>query len=101
MGGRANMIMAIAIGAAVWSHPASARIACKNGYQNVSGSWLSTPYCQDALVSIVAKEYGVNAPAAEVRENPNFKRNVCRLIGSDIRIRETCNEVSPNGRARF
>jgi hypothetical protein len=83
------------------SHPAEAKIACSDGLQLVQGSWLVTPYCQDELVALVAQENGVNAPAVEIRENPNFQREVCRLIGHDIRIRDTCADANPNGRGRF
>ncbi len=81
--------------------PAQARIACSNGFQNVQGSWLATPYCQDELVAVVARQYGMKASAEAIRENPNFKREVCRLIGQDIRVKETCNEVNPTARGRF
>lgn len=81
--------------------PAQARIICRDGNQNVQGAWLATPYCQDALVAEVAARYGMRAPAAKIRNNPNFKRHVCRVIGQDIRIKETCEQVNPHGRGRF
>ncbi len=74
---------------------AEAEIPCKNGFQLVQGSWLSTPYCQDALVAQVAREYGFSASAAEVRNNPMVKQRLCRFVGQDIRIKETCSEVTP------
>ena len=80
---------------------ADARIICSNGTQNVQGVWLATPYCQDALVAQVAASYGMKVSAEAIRENPNFKRHVCRFIGQDIRIKETCEEVNPSGRGRF
>ncbi|WP_181337449.1 hypothetical protein [Hyphomicrobium methylovorum] len=81
--------------------PAEAKIDCLDGFQKVQGSRIATPYCQDALVARVAAGYGINAPAAKIRNNPNFKRHVCRLVGQDIRIKETCAEVNPYGRGRF
>ena len=78
----------------------AAAIDCKSGFQRVQGSYLATPYCQDALLAVVAHQYGMKAAAAEIRENPNFKRHVCRLVGRDIRVQETCMEVNPNGRGR-
>lgn len=84
-----------------FSQPALARIICSNGYQLVQGAWIATPYCQDALVAKVARQYGVAASADAIRNNPNFKRHVCRLIGQDIRIKETCEEVNPTSRGRF
>jgi hypothetical protein len=90
-----------ACGLAVVSSEAEARIACSNGNQLVQGSWIVTPYCQDELVAKVARQFGVRASAGAIRNNPNFKRHVCRLIGQDIRIKDTCNEVNPTNRGRF
>lgn len=80
---------------------AQARIACSNGYKIVQGKLLATPYCQDELVARVAREYGVRTSPDEIRGNPNLKGHVCRLVGPDIRIRETCGEVNSYGRGRF
>lgn len=95
------MSLAAAGLAVTMAQPASARIECSNGFQRVDGAMLSTPYCRDNLVAAVAREYGVDAPDAKIRNNPNFKRHVCRLIGQDIRIKESCDEVNPTGRGRF
>ncbi len=78
-----------------------AEIACNKGFQLVAGSWLSTPYCQDAYVADVARQYGFSASASQVRNNPLFKQRLCRFIGADIRIKESCDEVNPAGRGRF
>ncbi len=91
--------LAAAVFAICVSAPASA-IDCRKGYQRVQGNWIATPYCQDQYLSEVATVYGVSAPAAKLRNNPNFKRNVCRLVGRDIRIQETCNQVNPWGARR-
>lgn len=80
---------------------AEARIKCSDGFQDVGGRMLSTPYCRDNLVAAVARQYGFDAPDAKVRNNPNFKRRICRFVGQDIRIKEACDEVNPNGRGRF
>ncbi len=80
---------------------ATAGIVCNKGFQQIQGSWLSTPYCEDAYVADVAREYGFKASAAEVRANPLYKQRLCRFIGADIRIKETCEEVNPAGRGRF
>ena len=68
---------------------------------NVQGSWLATPYCQDDLVAKVARQYGITASAAAIRNNPNYKRHVCRFVGQDIRIKNSCDLVSPHGRVPF
>lgn len=75
--------------------PAAARIECRNGAQRVQGEWLVTPYCQDAYLAEVAREYGVKASAAAIRNSPNFKRQVCLIVGHDIRVQQTCIEVVP------
>jgi hypothetical protein len=80
---------------------AQAEIACNKGFQKVQGSWLSTPYCQDAYVAQVAKEYGFSATPAQVRNDPLFKQRICRFIGQDIRIKESCDEVNPGARSWF
>jgi hypothetical protein len=75
--------------------PAAAKIECRKGAQRVQGEWLVTPYCQDAYLAEVAREYGVKASAAAIRNNPNFKREVCIIVGHDIRVQQTCIEVEP------
>lgn len=87
--------------AAVWAAPAAAGIDCRNGYQSVQGNLLATPYCQDKLLASVAREYGSRVSFAEIRDNPNAKRDVCRLVGRDIRVYENCDTVNPNGRRGF
>lgn len=98
----AAIYVATACVVVTFAQSASAAIKCSDdGYQVVDGALLATPYCQDQLVSSVARQYGVSAPAEKIRNNPNFKREVCRLIGQDIRIKETCEQVNPWGRGRF
>ncbi len=88
----------LAVGVAV---PAEAEIRCNKGYQLVQGTPLATPYCQDQYVAQVANEYGFKASPARVRQDPIFKQTLCRYIGQDIRIKESCQEVNPSGRGRF
>jgi hypothetical protein len=92
-------IAAAVIALAAATSPAAA-ITCRDGYQLVQGSYLATPYCQDALLTQVARQYGIKVSAVEIRENPNTKRHVCRFVGRDIRVQETCMQVNPNGRGR-
>lgn len=80
---------------------AEAAITCRNGAQLVSGSYIITPYCQDKLLAQVARQYGSRASFAQIRDNPNIKRHVCRLVGRDIRVFENCITVNPNGRRAF
>src|SRR5215471_8596448 len=94
----AAIYLVAACAAVTCTQSASAKIKCTpDGYQVVNGALLATPYCQDQYVATVAREYGVDAPADKIRNNPNYKRQVCRLIGQDIRIKETCEQVNPWG----
>lgn len=69
--------------------PAQA-IDCSGGFQHVQGSWIATPYCQDEQLAQVARQYGFRAAAAEIRHNPNVKKEICRFISQDIRVQTTC-----------
>lgn len=93
---RSRLIAVLALTS--FSAPADAAITCRNGAQLVSGSYIMTPYCEDKLLAEVAREYGSRASFAEIRNNPNTKRHVCRLVGRDIRVFENCQTVNPNGR---
>ena len=89
------MMVVVAVGFTE-SKPAEARgIKCINGYQVVKGARLATPYCQDNLLAEVAREYGSRVSAKTIRNNPNKKRNVCRLIGQDIRVKHNCDTILP------
>lgn len=79
---------------------AAAGIVCKNGYQLVQGNYIATPYCQDALLTRVAREYGMKVSGSAIRWNPNYKRQVCRTVGHDIRVQENCRTVDPSVRGR-
>lgn len=79
----------------------AAAITCKDGYQLVQGNYLATPYCQDDLLAKVARQYGMRTSASAIRENPNYKREVCRLVGRDIRVQQTCIDANAYGRRAF
>ncbi len=89
--------LAISLGAGfATTGPAQAGgIKCINGFQIVKGARLATPYCQDNLLAQVAREYGSRVSAKTIRNNPNEKRNVCRLIGQDIRVKHNCDTILP------
>lgn len=94
---RVGGVLAVVAMASLAGHaPAHAKIQCLDGFQRVQGNWLATPYCQDALLGKVARQYGMTASDAHIRNNPNFKRHVCRLVGQDIRVRSTCLEANPS-----
>lgn len=72
---------------------AEAKIVCRDGFQVVNGQEISTPYCNDGLVGHVAREYGMKVSDETVRNNPATKDEVCRWVGSDIRIQHYCSDV--------
>ncbi len=91
---------AAALSALAFMPNPAAAIDCRDGYQLVQGNRLATPYCQDALLAAVARQYGFKTTAAAVRNNPNHKREICRFVGRDIRVQENCITANPNGRGR-
>lgn len=78
---------------------ADARIICREGYQVVQGNEISTPYCEHNYLAQVARQHGIRVTDAEVRNNPNRFSEICRFIGHDIRVSNTCaNENSSRSR---
>lgn len=75
------------------SAAAEAKIVCRDGFQVVDGQEISTPYCNDGLIGKVAREHGIKVSDETVRNNPAKKDEVCRWVGSDIRIQRYCNDV--------
>lgn len=94
----AGVAAAAAVLASAAADPAEARIRCRDGFQQVAGNWISTPYCRDNQLAAVARQYGFRVSNVAIRENPNLKRHICRFVMSDIRVRETCQEVGPTNR---
>lgn len=75
--------------AATFASPAAA-IKCVNGFQRVQGNLIATPYCQDQYLAKVARQYGFRASAARIRNDPNYKKELCRFVFNDIRVQTTC-----------
>jgi hypothetical protein len=69
---------------------AEARIVCHDGFQVVNGQEISTPYCNDNYVAEVARQHGVKVANEAVRNNPSLKSQICRFVGSDVRIENYC-----------
>jgi len=76
--------------AAVLAASPALAIKCQNGNQLVQGNWLATPYCQDQLLAQVATERGFRASLTQIRNNPNYKKELCRSLFNDIRVQMTC-----------
>jgi hypothetical protein len=93
------LICGVAGGLIAHTAPAFA-IQCDGNFQIVQGQPVSTPYCRDQYVAVVAREYGIKISPAIIRNNPKQKEEVCRIVGRDIRVQEACAEVLPDGRGR-
>jgi hypothetical protein len=71
--------------------PAAAAINCEGNFQvQKGGQRIATPYCEDGNLAAVAREYGTRTTAEEMRNNPNEKERICRFMGDDNRVRDTC-----------
>ena len=89
---------ALTVAAIIAATPAGAR-DCVKGYERVEGNMIATPYCQDEYLAEVARESGIPATGDKIRNNPNFKKEVCRTVFTDIRVATTClNAGVPEGR---
>lgn len=87
---------ALALAVAATTAPAAA-IECRNGYQRVGGSEIATPYCQDEYLAVVARDFGIRTTGARIRQDWGHKREICRLIGQDNRIRGACASENDSG----
>jgi hypothetical protein len=83
---QASCLAALSVAAAM---PASA-IECQGGFQLGDGHPIATPYCEDNNLASVARDYGFSVSGAGIRSHPGEMERVCRVIGQDDRVRETC-----------
>lgn len=93
-------LLGVVMAGCLASGRASARIACDGPYQIVRGQAIATPYCQDAYVAQVARQYGIAVTAEEIRSNPGTKGRVCRAIGNDNRVQTACAAFRDDYRRR-
>ncbi|MDX2290494.1 MAG: hypothetical protein NW217_16965 [Hyphomicrobiaceae bacterium] len=96
---RAHIWLAIATAAGTGLLPlsATAAIRCHESYQIVQGNYISTPYCEDNYLAEVARTYGTRVAARDIRNDPNRKEQVCRLVGGDIRVMDICAQYRSDG----
>ncbi len=71
----------------------AAAIQCENGFQRIKGERIATPYCQDQYLATVARQYGFKASAARIRNDPNYKKELCQFVFNDIRVQTTCMDA--------
>jgi hypothetical protein len=81
--------------AVVASTPAEARIQCQGNYQVTKHGLISTPYCEDNQIALVARSYGWRVTPAEIRANPLTKVRICQILGGDIRLKGSCAGYAP------
>lgn len=84
-----------AFAASALSQPASAAIRCEGNFQITSQGPINTPYCEDNHLAIVAREHGMRVSASQLRRNVGIKERVCRVVGHDIRVKNTCIPYMP------
>lgn len=73
------------------------RIVCDGNYQVVNGHALATPYCRELNLARVARTYGWSVSDEAIRYSETTKAQVCRAIGFDNRVQETCAPYGVNG----
>lgn len=88
------------IGAAS-TQPASAAIRCEGNFQITEYGKINTPYCEDNYLAQVARQNGMSVSASAIRRNPGIKEQVCRVVGHDIRVKNTCAPYMPDSDRRW
>jgi hypothetical protein len=87
-----HLLAALACGAALAAVTPAQAIECEGNFQvQRNGARIATPYCEDGNLGRVAREYGVRVTDHELRWNPGEKGRVCRFVGDDNRVRDTCS----------
>lgn len=76
---------------AVAAPGAATAIICDGNFQLLpNGGEIATPYCEDGELARVAYRNGMCVTAREIRNHPSAKEEACKLVGDDIRVRDTC-----------
>ncbi len=96
----ASAVLTTMIGAAS-TQPASAAIRCEGNFQITEYGRINTPYCEDQYLAQVASQSGVSVSASAIRRNPGIKEQVCRVVGHDIRVKNTCAPYMPDSDRKY
>lgn len=83
---------AFAAGLALAS-PAAHAARCDGDFELVRGAWVSTRYCRAAQIAEVAREVGYRVSPEALLRNPSKVEEICRWIGSDIRVQPACEQA--------
>ena len=70
--------------------PAEARIECRGQFQVSKYGLISTPYCEEEQIAIVAQSQGWHVSASEIHNNPLKKIEVCTALAGDARLKGSC-----------
>lgn len=92
----ASLVSVTLLAVVVAPEPAAARITCKGNFQVTKHGLIATPYCQDEQIARVARSYGWKVTAAQIRNNPLKKVEVCQALGGDVRLQGSCGAYSPH-----
>jgi len=66
-------------------------ITCDGNFQVLrNGDQIATPYCEDNNLAVVANRHGMRVSPRDIRYHPSVKEEACKLVGDDIRVRDTC-----------
>lgn len=76
--------------------PVSAAIICHGIFQQGKFGPFASIYCMDEEIAKVARSYGEHVTAAEVRNNPMKKVELCMTYGRDNRLKGACGAFSPD-----
>lgn len=82
---------------AMTPHTASSGIVCDGRYQIVQGNPISTPYCEDNYLAVIAQRAGSRVTGRQIRQNPLTKQKVCHLVGFDPAVRDICFGFTQDG----
>lgn len=86
--------LAAAAGLVMASTTAQAGRRCDGDFELVRGAWVSTRYCRAAQIAIVGREVGFRVSAEDILRSPSKAEEICRFVGSDIRVQPACEMAS-------
>jgi hypothetical protein len=96
-----RLVLAFAVALSCASTSSYAGQRCDGDFELVRGSWVSTRYCRAVQISSVAREMGMRVSPETIMKNPSKADEVCRFIGSDIRVQPACDQVTSRFQLSF
>jgi len=74
---RLKFLVPAIVGVTFLASQAEAAILCEGNFQILSGTAISTPYCQDENLAAVERKQGIGVSGEAVRRSPDAKRQAC------------------------